>query len=388
MCLSSLSSLQPSVRVCWKTALCGVVLATLMAAAFGQEMTWSNREFFYVGGKYVGPPGNEIMTGQMYVEVLRPQRVTQKYPIVFFSGGKNTATSFMGTPDGRTGWADYFLDQGYIVYLTDSPDRGRSPRHPSLTGPMGFYSPEDAYRLTIPEVVGTWPQAKKHSQWPGEGPNKGRKGDPIFDAFYASQVVSLASAIELQTLVKAAGTALLDKIGPTIIITHSQAGPYAWLLADSRPKAVKGIVAIESLGPPFRGGVVKEDTTRKYGLPWGLTDIPLTFSPPAKNADDLKPVEEATADGPGLAKCWKQSDPPRQLPNLQGIPILNVISEASANTVYDHCISKFLTQAGVKNTYYRLQDQGIHGNGHFMMLEKNSLEVAALLNKWISQNVK
>src|SRR5205823_1974272 len=138
----------------------------------------------------------------------------------------------------------------------------------------------------------TWPQAKKHNQWPGEGPNKGRMGDPVFDAFYASQVESLASAIELQRLIKAAGTALLDKIGPAVIITHSQAGPYAWLLADSRPKAVKGIVAIESLGQPFRSGVVKEDTTRKYGLLCAITDIPLTYSPPATNADGLKPIEE------------------------------------------------------------------------------------------------
>jgi hypothetical protein len=36
----------------------------------------------------------------------------------------------------------------------------------------------------------------------------------------------------------------------------------------------------------------------------------------------------------------------------------------------------------------RLEDQGIHGNGHMVMLEKNSLEVAAFLQKWISANIK
>ena len=36
----------------------------------------------------------------------------------------------------------------------------------------------------------------------------------------------------------------------------------------------------------------------------------------------------------------------------------------------------------------RLEDQGIHGNGHMVMLEKNNLEVAAALEKWIAGHVK
>jgi hypothetical protein len=36
----------------------------------------------------------------------------------------------------------------------------------------------------------------------------------------------------------------------------------------------------------------------------------------------------------------------------------------------------------------RLEEQGIHGNGHMLMIEKNSLEIAARLNKWISGQAK
>jgi hypothetical protein len=57
-------------------------------------------------------------------------------------------------------------------------------------------------------------------------------------------------------------------------------------------------------------------------------------------------------------------------------------------SAYEHCMSKFLTQAGVENTFMRLEEYGVHGNGHMMMLEKNSLEVAALLEKWLSDHVK
>jgi hypothetical protein len=73
---------------------------------------------------------------------------------------------------------------------------------------------------------------------------------------------------------------------------------------------------------------------------------------------------------------------------LQGIPILLVTTESSYHAVFDHCTSKYLTQAGVKNTFVRLEEQGIRGNGHMVMLEKNSLEVAAFLQKWISANIK
>lgn len=362
-----------------------VCLLLIGVAGFAAEHTLATREFFYVGGKYAGQPGHEVMAGQMYVEVLRPQHVTQKYPLAFFHGNWQTSTNWMGTPDGRPGWADYFLGQGYLVYLVDQPARGKSAWHASVNGPLGGLSIADTeQRFTAAEVNGTWPQAKKHTQWPGDGPKKGRKGDPIFDAFFATQVESLTSAVETETLIQAAGTALLDKIGPAILVTHSQSGTFGWLLADSRPKAVKAIVAIEPAGPPFRNSVTNEDKNRA----WGLTDIPLTYDPPAKSPNELTAIHEGKPAGPGLTACWEQANPPRRLPHLQGIPILIVTSESSYHAVYDHCTSKYLTQAGVPNTHWRLEEQGIRGNGHMVMLEKNSLEIAALLQKWLSGHVQ
>jgi pimeloyl-ACP methyl ester carboxylesterase len=351
-----------------------------------QHPAMHTREFFYVGGQYAGMPGTEVMAGQMYVELLRPQRVSRRYPLVFIHGLGQTATNWIGTPDGRPGWADYFLNQGYVVYLVDQPARGRSPWQPTQNGPVQVVAaPDIARRFTSPEVNGgTWPQAKKHTQWPGDGTKKGRMGDPSFDAFYATQVESLSSAAETQTLIKAAGLALLDKIGPAILVTHSQSGAFGWLLADTRPKAVRAIVAVEPNGPPFQNAVVNEDKQRA----WGIADIALTYDPPANAPTELVTVRESKADGPDLTACWKQADPPRRLPSLAGIPILIVTGEASFHAPYDHCTSKYLTQAGVQNTFVRLEDVGIHGNGHMMMLEKNSFEIAAVLEKWIVAHVK
>ena len=363
----------------------GLTLLAALTSLPAQQPPAAQHGYFYVGGHYAGAGTNEVMTGQMYVEFLRPARVTRKYPLVLIHGAAQTATNWTGTPDGRAGWADYFVSQGYIVYMVDQPSRGRSAWHPSTNPALSGFSPEIvAQRFTAPEVNGNWPQAKKHTEWPGSGPGKGRKGDPIFDAFYATQVEYIADSAEAQTLIQAAGTALLDKIGAAIVLTHSQAGPFGWLLADARPNLVKAIVAVEPQGPPFENAVTAEGKARA----WGITDIPITYNPPVKARGDLSAVHESAPDGPDLAVCWKQADPPRQLTNLKGIPVVIVTAEASYHAVYDHCTAKFLTQAGVKNTHLRLAEAGIHGNGHMMMLEKNSVDIAAAINKWMAGNVK
>jgi len=94
------------------------------------------------------------------------------------------------------------------------------------------------------------------------------------------------------------------------------------------------------------------------------------------------------SDRPDVVPCWTQADPPRALPRLRRIPILIATAEASYHAAYDHCTSKYLTQAGVTHTFLRLEDAGIQGNGHMMMLEKNSVQIAARLQKWIAEHVK
>jgi pimeloyl-ACP methyl ester carboxylesterase len=364
-----------------------LLLLVIALPAASHERVFASQDFFYVGGKYFGDPGKEQMTGQMYVEVLRPVHVTRKYPIIFIPGGKMTATPWMSTPD-RMGWADYFLGQGYLVYLVDPPARGRSTWHPSLNGPLStFYAPDADRRMTRTEDARQWPQATKHTQWPSEGEARARMGDRDFDQFFAMQVDTVASTIEVQTLAQAAGIALMDKIGPAVLIGHSQAGPAGWLLADNRPSLVKGIIAIEPSGPPFRNVVVKEDP-RPWGLTWGITDLPLTYSPPVEDPSELVAITQTVPDGPDLSACWMQAEPPRQLPNLQHVPIAIVSSDSSFTSPYNHCMSRFLTQAGVNNTFIRLDEHGLPGYGHMMMIEKNNLKIAALLNRWILQNVK
>jgi pimeloyl-ACP methyl ester carboxylesterase len=342
------------------------------------------RGYFYVGGKYVGEPGKEIMQGQVYVEVLAPRDVRRPYPLVLIHGAAQTATNWMGTPDGREGWAEYFVEQGYVVYMIDQPMRGRSAAHPGDGATRMFTAANEELQFTAIETAGTWPQAKKHTQWPGAGPDKGRKGDPVFDAFYATQVETVVSNEETQQRNKDAGAALLDKIGPAVVLTHSQSGAFGWLIADARPQLVKAIVAIEPSGPPFEAAIIGTGKARAFGP----TDIPITYDPPVKEASEIALEREPKPDGPDLFVCWMQKAPARQLINLKSIPVMVMTSEASYHASYDHCTAKYLNQAGVRTDFVPPAEKGIHGNGHMVMIEKNNLDIAHVVDEWLVNNVK
>jgi pimeloyl-ACP methyl ester carboxylesterase len=238
--------------------------------------------------------------------------------------------------------------------------------------------------FTAPERYNLWPQAKLHTQWPGNGPKHGQIGDPIFDQFYASQVQFFASNPDMQTAVQRAGAALLDKIGPAILVTHSDSGPPGWLIADARPTLVKAIIAIEPNGPPFQNAVWDNEKARA----WGVTDIPITYDPPVTDPAQLPAEQEAAPDQADLVRCWRQKAPAHALVNLKKIPVMLMTAEASYHAAYDHCTARYLTQAGVHAEFVNLGAHGIHGNAHMVMLEKNNLQIAELITAWLGRTVR
>src|SRR6266576_6723689 len=79
--------------------------------------------YFYVNAKPASVGGKTYVTDQMYVEERVPARKTHPYPIVMVHGGTMSGTNYTGTPDGREGWAQYFVRQGYAVYVVDQVGR-------------------------------------------------------------------------------------------------------------------------------------------------------------------------------------------------------------------------------------------------------------------------
>ena len=342
--------------------------------------------FFYVGGKSVTLNGRPYMSGQMYVEFRVPAKQTHPFPIVMVHGGTMSGTNFTGTPDGREGWAQFFVRRGYAVYVVDQPGRGRSAHVAGVYGPTEQVDRQNSQRRYIAqEKYKLWPQAHLHTQWPGSG----EPDDPVVQQLVASQLPAIKDFKEQQVLNRDALLALLDRIGPAILLVHSQAGAFGWPVADARPDLVKAILAIEPNGPPFYGVefVGAPDYFRQgpLALTYGVTAVPLTYSPPVADASEITLTQQDKADGPDLVKCWMQKEPARQLPNLRSMPILVLTAEASYHAPYDHCTVQYLRQAGVRPTFIRLADLGIRGNSHVMMLERNNREIAAVIAHWLDQ---
>ena len=354
-----------------------------------ERLVLASQGQFFVGGQYTKTKDGQIRAGQMYVQYQIPENRTQPYPVVMWHGGNQTGTNFTGTPDGRRGWAEEFVRRGYAVYVVDQPGRARSGYFGEVYGPTR--RPETAsiqLRFTAPEKAHLYPQARLHTQWPGTG----AAGDEIFDQFFSSQVEDMQDLALMERLNRDAGVALLEKIGPAILLTHSQSGPFGWALADARPSLVKGILAIEPNGPPFYENTVvgAPDWFKDgaVGRAWGITRNPLTFSPAVTDANALHMTRAMSSTASELVRCWLPGNPAPQLRNLRAIPIAIVTAEASYHAPYDHCTAQFLEQAGVPNTFVRLADVGIRGNGHMMMLEKNNLEIAAFLDGWARKNIE
>jgi hypothetical protein len=146
---------------------------------------------------------------------------------------------------------------------------------------------------------------------------------------------------------RAGATGLLDKLGPSVLLTHSFGGGFGWLALSERPSLVKALVAVEPAGPPFAEHPVLGSFT------FGLTPVPLAF-------------------GPGVGQ-----------PKLGGVPIAVVSAECSGFAPSCHVTAEYLRECGAAVDELRLGDLGIHGNGHAMMLEKNNAEVAAVITDWI-----
>jgi pimeloyl-ACP methyl ester carboxylesterase len=318
------------------------------------------RGFFWVGTERVAGPAGTVPYGRMYVEWLAGTEVTKPYSIVLVHGGGGQGTDYLGTPDGRPGWAQLLVDEGWAVYVPDRPGHGRSPLDPGVLGDIGPSFPYEAMPAIFLPPQGSHPTAHLHSQWPGSGD---LETDEAVDQFISGAGPMLRDFPTAQALEADRIAELLDRIGPAIVVANSAGGPCSLLAADRRPELVKALIELETIGPPFADlpplGVT---------LSWGLTAAPIGFDPPVSDPAEL--------DGT-----------PRAIPNLQGFPIAVVSGEASPFLHFDDQVVDFLVAAGCDAERVRLADHGVHGNGHGMMFERNNRETLQVLLDWIERRV-
>lgn len=277
--------------------------------------------------------GDTDEINQAYVDYQFPHHKTFEYPIIFTHGGGHHGGYYESTPDRREGWRTYFVRNGFDTYVVDDVNRGRSGYDirsivAAVWGDMPVsqidrinkYSLERAW--TAFRLGPTYGTAYPDAQFPIES----------FDAYAGQLVPSFRLPIETDRNVHAF-VALVDQIGPSVLVTWSQSGRFGWLSALQRPDKFKAIVALE-------GGVPDLSTPQNVAL-------------------------------------------------YSKIPILFVVADrAGTQSALVHAAEETLLNAGGVAKALVLPEVGITGNSHVFVVEKNNLQIAELIIDWLRTNVK
>ncbi len=313
----------------------------------------SRRGELWIPGTRVEKEGGTYQRGAMFVAWEAPVSLVHPDPVVLVHGGATQGTEWLDTPDGRPGWAQRLVEAGYAVFVVDRPTQGRSRYQVEAVGEPGpGFTYEEGRMAFFPGSM-----AASHTEWPFD-PGDG----PATDAFIAQFGPLPADLVLSQQMDADAIAALLDRIGPAVVVTHSASGPVGWLVADRRPALVRAIVAVEPMGPPFA-------TIPNIGtLTWGLTAAPLRYDPARDGPDELRAADPAE----------------RRVPALDGIPIAVVNGGASPFADAGRATVDHLVAAGADVEHLRLADHGVDGNGHGLIYELNSDDALQPVLRWLS----
>ena len=273
-------------------------------------------------------PNGPYLVEQMYVQYFVPKTKRASLPILLWHGGGLSGVTYETTPDGREGWVNFFLRKGLTVYNSDAVERGRSGwagKDIWASDPV-FLTVGNAYeRFRIGAGEGSWnaDPAKQRplpgTQFPVEAyENFVRQGVPRWTT--------------TDDAIIAAYTALVDKICPCIVLTHSQAGQFGQKVAQARPDKVKALVLVEPAGLGF----------------------------------------------------------PDKMDVLKNTPILtiygdNIDKDARWPTIRKNQLALLdkVTAAGGKVEVVNLPEKGITGNSHMLMMDKNNSLPAGIIVDWL-----
>jgi pimeloyl-ACP methyl ester carboxylesterase len=315
---------------------------------------------FYVGGRTVSASTTEIglyrggpmSVDQMYVQYMIPAGHT-KPPIVMIHGATLTGKSYETTPDGRMGWYEYFARRGYPSYVVDQVGRARSgfEQAPFNNARAGLAAPASQPNLRRVAADIAWVRFRfgpvagvkfDGTQFPVEAAGEFAKqsvpdqsqgptpNDPNFSKPSDPNYIALS---ELAKGLKGA-----------VLIGHSQAGRYPFETALLDSEGIKALVAIE---PP---GCKSNEYSAEQIAKLAKFPISVVFG------DHL---DTPQTFGPNWMPFFKDCE-----------AFVARINAAKGNATMLHTT-----------------ELGIHGNSHMLMQDKNNLQIADLIMKWIGENI-
>lgn len=345
--------------------LAGAVLAaasagTVNAQAAGQAPLMIQQQgSLAVGGTVVRSTGtyeagNPLSPGQTlhgdHARVFYQVPVNaRKLPLILWHGFGQFGKTWETTADGREGFQTLFLRQRYPVYVVDQPRRGGAARG---TVPGSISAAPDDQR---------WFNMFRLGRWPVFFPNAQFSRDPEALNQYFRQMVPDTGPFDANVATDAV-SALFDRLGPSILVTHSHSGGLGWTVAMNNPR-VRAIVSYE----PGSGFVFPEG------------EVP----PPM-------PSSAGTLEGVAI--------PQSQFAKLTRIPIViyygdNIPREPSANYGEDNwrvrlAMARLWVDAvnrhGGDAALVHLPDAGLRGNTHFPFADLNNVQVADLMARFLT----
>src|SRR5262245_1324950 len=270
-------------------------------------------------------PNGTYQVEQMYAQYFLVQNRKGKLPLLLWHGGGLSGVTYETKPDGQPGWLNYFLRKGWDVYISDAMERGRSGWTNTFKGEPVFLPLGDPWERFRVGPAGSWNDDKaKRTTYPGTQ-------FPI-EAYEQLMKQGVPRWTTTDDQIIAAYIELVDKVCPCIVLVHSQSGTFGFKVLEARPDKVKALVAVE----PTIGGDKSKVASIK-GSP-----VVVIYGDNAK-------------DHPRWSKI-----------RAGGIAYFDVLKGAGGSVdVID------------------LPDMGIKGNSHMMMMDKNSDQIADVIQKWL-----
>jgi hypothetical protein len=337
-----------------------IVTAAIVASACGTSLTIGEQGSFAVGGRVITAPGTydpmkqQAQDGQTfhgdhaYVFYQVPVNA-RKYPIVFWHGAGQFSKTWESTPDGREGFQNLFLRRGFGVYLVDQPRRGNAGRS-TVAAPIST-TPDEQTWFNIFRV-GIWPNYFQGVQF---------ARDPEALNQYFRQMTPNTGPFDVAVLSDAV-SALFNKIGPAILVTHSQGGGPGWITAIKN-RNVRAIVSYEpGSGFVFPNGEVPPAMPSSGGA-LEATGIPLS------DFMQLTKIPIVIYYGDNIPLQ------PMSVPSQDQWRVRLAMARLWADAV---------NRRGGDATVVHLPEKGIRGNTHFPFSDLNNLAIAELLAQFLA----
>lgn len=337
-----------------------MICATNAQESNENQLVIKEQGIFAVGGTIVKAegiynPNNPKTEGQtLHVDHATIQyqipAEAQKLPLVFWHGYGQTARTWQTTADGREGFQTIFLRKKYPVYLIDQPRRGQGGRSPEVTTIPA--TPNEQYWLGMFRI------AKGNDYMPNV---QFDKSPETLNQFYR-QISPDLGTIDFEANTNAV-SALFDKIGQGILVTHSHSGGQGWTTAIKNDN-IKAIVSYE----PGSGFVFPEG------------EVPAAME---SSAGTLEAVGVSKKDFLKLTKIpiiiYYGDFIPEKPSDFYGTDNWRI--RLAMAKLFVETINKYGGDAKVVH----LPEIGIKGNTHFPMSDLNNKEIAQLMSDWLTE---